>query len=71
MNDVPSEFDVQGYPTLYFSSASGKLSQYEGDRTADDIINYVKSNKDTTSHSDSTDTVKVETESTDSVRDEL
>ncbi|XP_042418683.1 protein disulfide-isomerase-like [Zingiber officinale] len=71
VNDVPSEFDVQGYPTLYFSSASGKLSQYEGDRTADDIINYVKSNKDTTSHSDSTDTVKVETESTDSVRDEL
>ncbi|KAG6500670.1 protein disulfide-isomerase-like [Zingiber officinale] len=70
-NDVPNEFNVKGYPTLYFSSASGQLSVFEGDRTAEGIINFLKANKDTTSHSGSTDSVKVESVSTDSVRDEL
>ncbi|KAG0503978.1 hypothetical protein HPP92_004050 [Vanilla planifolia] len=45
-NDVPKNFDVAGYPTLYFVSATGKLVQYEGGRTAEDIINFIKENKD-------------------------
>ncbi|XP_020583623.1 LOW QUALITY PROTEIN: protein disulfide-isomerase-like [Phalaenopsis equestris] len=56
-NDVPSEFEVQGYPTLYFSSAAGKLLQYEGGRTVQDFIDFTNTNKeaaaDSTIHSDS------------------
>ena len=46
-NDIPSEtFDVQGYPTVYFRSASGKISQYDGNRTKDDIIDFIEKNRD-------------------------
>lgn len=46
-NDIPSDtFDVQGYPTLYFRSASGKLSQYDGNRTKEDIIEFIEKNRD-------------------------
>lgn len=46
-NDIPSEtFDVQGYPTVYFRSASGKLSQYDGGRTKEDIIEFIEKNRD-------------------------
>ncbi|XP_072972285.1 protein disulfide-isomerase-like isoform X1 [Typha angustifolia] len=44
-NDIPNEFQVQGYPTMYFSLASGKLLQYEGGRTAEDIINFIQKNR--------------------------
>ncbi|CAN6459546.1 unnamed protein product [Victoria cruziana] len=47
-NDYPMDiFDVKGYPTMYFSSATGKLVQYEGDRTKEDIIDFIQKNKDT------------------------
>ncbi|GJN40491.1 hypothetical protein PR202_gb29712 [Eleusine coracana subsp. coracana] len=46
-NDVPSQFDVQGYPTLYFVGPSGKLTSYDGGRTADDIVDFIKKNKET------------------------
>ncbi|CAI0576567.1 unnamed protein product [Linum tenue] len=46
-NDLPSDtFDVQGYPTVFFRSASGNLVQYEGDRTKEDIIEFIEKNKD-------------------------
>ncbi|XP_020274383.1 LOW QUALITY PROTEIN: protein disulfide-isomerase-like [Asparagus officinalis] len=51
-NDIPGDFDVKGYPTMYFSSASGKVMQYEGGRTAEDIINYIKENKDSAASSE-------------------
>ncbi|KAJ6852606.1 protein disulfide-isomerase-like [Iris pallida] len=63
-NDVPSDFNVRGYPTLYFSSASGKILQYDGDRTKEDIIDFIKKNKDTRAESDST-------AQSDSAKDEL
>lgn len=48
-NDIPTDtFEVQGYPTLYFRSASGKLSQYDGGRTKEDIIEFIEKNKDKT-----------------------
>ncbi|CAL9115979.1 protein disulfide-isomerase-like [Musa acuminata AAA Group] len=59
-NDVPDEFAVQGYPTLYFVSASGKISQYEGNRTVEDFINFVNNNKDVISQPGSPDSVKDE-----------
>lgn len=47
-NDVPSEvFDVQGFPTLYFRSASGTVVPYSGDRTKDDFIEFIQKNRDT------------------------
>lgn len=47
VNDIPNEiFDVRGYPTLYFRSASGKISLYDGNRTAEDIINFIEKNQD-------------------------
>ncbi|XAR62812.1 Protein disulfide-isomerase [Bertholletia excelsa] len=48
-NDIPDDlFDVKGYPTLYFRSASGNLVQYDGDRTKEDIINFIQKNRDKT-----------------------
>lgn len=46
-NDLPDDtFEVKGYPTLYFRSASGKIESYEGDRTKEDIIEFIQKNKD-------------------------
>jgi len=46
-NDIPSDtFEVQGYPTLYFRSSSGTLSQYDGGRTKEDIIEFIEKNRD-------------------------
>ncbi|CAK9313590.1 unnamed protein product [Citrullus colocynthis] len=46
-NDIAdSDFDVQGYPTMYFRSASGKLVEYSGDRSKEDIINFIETNRD-------------------------
>ncbi|KAK4766061.1 hypothetical protein SAY87_007703 [Trapa incisa] len=46
-NDVPTEtFEVQGFPTVYFRSAGGKIVQYEGDRTKEDIIDFIEKNRD-------------------------
>jgi len=48
-NDVPSDkFDVKGYPTMYFRSASGKLLEYDGERTKEAIIDFIEKNRDKT-----------------------
>lgn len=46
-------FDVKGYPTLYFKSASGKLLQYSGKRSKDKITSFIKKNKEKTSQQSS------------------
>ncbi|XP_046875517.1 protein disulfide-isomerase A3-like [Hypomesus transpacificus] len=43
-NDVPEGFDIQGFPTIYFSPA-GKKNQpkrYEGAREVKDFLNFLK-----------------------------
>jgi protein disulfide-isomerase A1 len=46
-NDIPSDFEVEGYPSLYFiPSNGGDLLSYEGDRTAQEIINFVNKNRE-------------------------
>ncbi|KAL2339762.1 hypothetical protein Fmac_007702 [Flemingia macrophylla] len=46
-NDIPSEsFEVKGFPTMYFKSASGKISKYDGNRTKEDIIEFIEKNRD-------------------------
>uniref|UniRef100_M0ZYC3 Protein disulfide isomerase n=1 Tax=Solanum tuberosum TaxID=4113 RepID=M0ZYC3_SOLTU len=63
-NDLPKgDFDVQGFPTMYFRSASGNLSQYNGERTKEAIIEFIENNRDKPAQSDS---AKV-----DSAKDEL
>ncbi|KAL1539007.1 Thioredoxin-like domain [Salvia divinorum] len=70
-NDVPKDtFEVQGFPTLYFRSANGNLSQYEGGRTKEDIINFINSNRDDKS-AQSSSSVEPESEAVDSAKDEL
>ncbi|XP_043721676.1 protein disulfide-isomerase-like [Telopea speciosissima] len=72
-NDIPTDtFDVRGYPTVYFKTASGNLSQYDGDRTKEDILDFIQKNRDKTGKQES---VKDEQQSAkdeqDLVKDEL
>uniref|UniRef100_A0A3Q3EI53 Protein disulfide-isomerase n=1 Tax=Labrus bergylta TaxID=56723 RepID=A0A3Q3EI53_9LABR len=43
-NDVPSPYEVSGFPTMYFAPAGSKTSpkKYEGGREVSDFINYLK-----------------------------
>ncbi|MCL7042838.1 hypothetical protein MKW94_016787 [Papaver nudicaule] len=62
-NDFPADkFKVEGYPTLYFKSASGVAVQYDGGRTKEDIIDYIEKNKETiVKPEESTETAKPDT----------
>jgi len=42
-NDVPKQFDVKGFPTIYFVPKGSKSSpkRYEGPREVDDFIKYL------------------------------
>merc|ERR1712080_613422 len=42
-NDVPPDYQVQGFPTLYWKAASGKIPKYEGGREVDDFVKYIAS----------------------------
>ncbi|CAL5058438.1 unnamed protein product [Urochloa decumbens] len=44
-NDIPPDFAVEGYSTMYFYSSAGNLLSYERGRTAEEIINSIKKNK--------------------------
>ncbi|CAN8312856.1 unnamed protein product [Cochlearia groenlandica] len=66
-NDFPHDtFDVKGFPTIYFRSASGKTVVYEGDRTKEDIISFIDKNKDTAGESKTEEKITEE-----EVKDEL
>uniref|UniRef100_A0A8B9XIG6 Protein disulfide-isomerase A3 n=1 Tax=Bos mutus grunniens TaxID=30521 RepID=A0A8B9XIG6_BOSMU len=43
-NDVPSPYEVRGFPTIYFSPANKKQNpkKYEGGRELSDFISYLK-----------------------------
>uniref|UniRef100_A0A3Q2CQ94 Protein disulfide-isomerase n=1 Tax=Cyprinodon variegatus TaxID=28743 RepID=A0A3Q2CQ94_CYPVA len=43
-NDVPSPYEVSGFPTIYFSPAGRKMNpkRYEGGREVSDFISYLK-----------------------------
>lgn len=40
-NDVPKNFDVRGFPTLYFVPKDNSVKKYEGGREVSDFINYL------------------------------
>lgn len=65
-NDFPHDtFDVKGFPTIYFKSASGNIVVYEGDRTKEDFISFIDKNKDTVGEP------KKDEKTTEEVKDEL
>ncbi|KAL2504687.1 Protein disulfide isomerase-like 1-2 [Abeliophyllum distichum] len=73
-NDVPVDtFDVQGFPTLYFRSASGNLLSYEGKRTKEDIIDFIQKNRDKPAEANSAkpESTKSEAVKEDPAKDEL
>ncbi|XP_034444883.1 protein disulfide-isomerase A3 [Hippoglossus hippoglossus] len=43
-NDVPSPYEVSGFPTIYFSPAGHKMTpkKYEGGRDVGDFLSYLK-----------------------------
>ncbi|XP_071400813.1 protein disulfide-isomerase A3 [Centroberyx affinis] len=43
-NDVPSPYEVRGFPTIFFAPAGQKMSpkKYEGGREVSDFISYLK-----------------------------
>lgn len=41
-NDVPPEFQVHGFPTIYWLPAGSRTpKKYEGGREVDDFIKYI------------------------------
>ena len=40
-NDVPADFAVQGFPTLFFVPKDNKPIAYDGEREAKDFIKYL------------------------------
>ncbi|KAE8709833.1 PDI-like 1-1 isoform 2 [Hibiscus syriacus] len=53
-NDIEDpNFDVKGYPTIYFRSADGNIAAYEGDRTKEGIIDFIEKNRGKTVHQES------------------
>lgn len=46
-NDIPNDtFEVKGYPTVYFKTASGKILPYDEDRTKEAIIAFIDKNRE-------------------------
>jgi len=45
-NDYPPEYEVSGYPTIYFKPAgeNAKPLKYEGERETSDFVSYLKKN---------------------------
>lgn len=45
-NDVPPEYKVEGFPTIYFAPSGKKTSpmKYEGDRTVEGFSKYLQDN---------------------------
>ncbi|CAL4887352.1 unnamed protein product [Urochloa decumbens] len=77
-NDIPPDFAVEGYPTMYFYSSAGNLLSYERGRTTEDIIDFIKKNKgsktvETAVEDDSAenDAMEEQVPAQESVKDEL
>ncbi|CAJ1974246.1 unnamed protein product [Sphenostylis stenocarpa] len=50
-NDNPSDsFEATRYPTIYFRSASGKISKYDGNKTKEDFIEFIEKNREKPVH---------------------
>lgn len=41
---IAQKFSIQGYPTLKYFESGAYVKDYEGQRTSNDIFNFIKSN---------------------------
>jgi len=41
-HDPPADYDVSGYPTIFFKDATGKVVPYDGDRDPDSMADFIK-----------------------------
>jgi len=67
-NDVPSQYEVQGFPTIYFAPKNNKNNplKYEGGREVDDFIKYLaKESSEPLTHYDRNGTKKKGKKTTD------
>ncbi|KAJ3675229.1 hypothetical protein LUZ60_004271 [Juncus effusus] len=73
LNDVPKEFELTAYPTIYFYSADKKMQVFNGGRTAEAIIHFINENKYPSETAKETESVIEETTQpeTETVKDEL
>ncbi|CAF0781800.1 unnamed protein product [Adineta steineri] len=43
-NDIPSGFEVTGFPTIYFVPMNNQPVKYEGNRDINDLVNFIDKN---------------------------
>lgn len=43
-NDVPSQYEVRGFPTIYFKPKNSPARKYEGGREVSDFLKYLETN---------------------------
>ncbi|CAF4354098.1 unnamed protein product, partial [Adineta steineri] len=43
-NDIPSDFEVTGFPTIYFVPMNNQPVKYEGNRDINDLVNFIDKN---------------------------
>lgn len=41
-HDPPAEYEVSGYPSIFFKDKNGKVTQYDGDRDLDSMVDFIK-----------------------------
>jgi len=41
-NDAPANYEVRGFPTIYYKSATGQPEKYQGGRELDDFVKFLK-----------------------------
>jgi len=46
-NDYSSDFQVSGFPTVFFKPAGGKPMLYEGKREVTNFVSFIKKNSKT------------------------
>ncbi|KAF3446998.1 hypothetical protein FNV43_RR12178 [Rhamnella rubrinervis] len=47
-NDIPSDFEVKWFPTIYFKSKSGNFLLYDEDRSKERFVAFIEKNRDKT-----------------------
>ena len=65
-NDIPSDFEVKWFPTIFFKSKSGNLLTYDEDRTKESFVAFIENNRDKTDKQ-----ADEQTDKQDSAKDEL
>lgn len=44
LNDIPQDFQVTGFPTIYMVPSNNIPVKYEGNRDIDDLVQFINKN---------------------------